>query len=50
MIKIKYLDLVIIKRILGDLYLENGNTEEVILLSQAVDKIIMHMQVKRNNK
>ncbi|BDU80858.1 hypothetical protein SNUCP2_05260 [Clostridium perfringens A] len=49
MIKIKYLDLVTIKRILGDLYLENGNTEEVVLLSQAVDKIIMHMQVNMNN-
>ncbi|SCH85344.1 hypothetical protein [Romboutsia sp. 1001713B170207_170306_H8] len=40
MIKIKDSDLMIMKRILGDLYLENGNTEEVILLSKAIDKII----------
>ncbi|WP_122639105.1 hypothetical protein [Romboutsia sp. Marseille-P6047] len=40
MIKIKDSDLMIMKRILGDLYPENGNTEEVILLSKAIDKII----------
>ncbi|MBC5997134.1 hypothetical protein H8923_10205 [Romboutsia hominis] len=44
MIKIKDSDLIIMKRILGELYLENGNTEEVILLSQAIDKIILSKQ------
>lgn len=50
MIKIKYQDLITIKRILGDIYLENGNVEEVILLSQALDKIIVFMQININNK
>ncbi|HDN2514128.1 TPA: hypothetical protein P1K40_000310, partial [Clostridioides difficile] len=48
MIKIKYQDLITIKRILGDIYLENGNVEEVILLSQALDKIIVFMQININ--
>ena len=49
MIKIKYQDFITIKRILGDLYLENGNSEEVVLLSQLVDRIIVHMQINTNN-
>lgn len=49
MVKIKYKDLITIKRILGDLYLENGNSEEVVLLSQAIDRIVLSMQVDKNN-
>ncbi|CEP94835.1 hypothetical protein ACSXD8_15300 [Clostridium perfringens] len=49
MIKMKYRDVITIKRILGDMYLENGNIEEVILLSQALDKIILSMQININN-
>ncbi|WP_207705495.1 hypothetical protein [Clostridium perfringens] len=45
----KYRDVITIKRILGDMYLENGNIEEVILLSQALDKIILSMQININN-
>lgn len=50
MIKIKDQDLITIKRILGDMYLENGNTEEVVLLSQALDKIIVSIQININKK
>ncbi|MDM1009530.1 hypothetical protein QTI98_10050 [Clostridium perfringens] len=50
MIKMKYKDLVTIKRILGDMYIENGNIEEVVLLSQAIDKIIVSMQRNINNE
>ncbi|CEO36677.1 Uncharacterised protein [[Clostridium] sordellii] len=50
MIKMKYQDFITIKRILGDLYLENGNSEEVVLLSQALDRIIVSMQIHINNK
>lgn len=50
MIKIKYQDFIIIKRILGDLYLENGNIEEVILLSHFLDKVIISMQTYSNSK
>lgn len=46
----KYQDFIAIKRILGDLYLENGNSEEVVLLSQALDRIIVSMQININNK
>ncbi|HAT4214893.1 hypothetical protein P5F33_09955 [Clostridium perfringens] len=49
MLKIKYKDLITIKRILGDLYLENGNSEEVVLLSQAINRILLSMQVDNNN-
>ncbi len=49
-IKMKYKDLVTIKRILGDMYIENGNIEEVVLLSQAIDKIIVSMQRNINNE
>lgn len=45
----KYKDVITIKRILGDMYLENGNIEEVVLLSQALDKIILSMQININN-
>ncbi|HAT4314022.1 TPA: hypothetical protein I9097_001283 [Clostridium perfringens] len=47
MIKIKYQDFITIKRILGDLYLENGNIEEVVLLSQAIDKIVISIQANK---
>lgn len=50
MIKMKYQDFITIKRILGDLYLENVNSEEVVLLSQALDRIIVSMQININNK
>lgn len=50
MIKMKYQDFITIKRILGDLYLENGNSEEVVLLSQELDRIIVSMQININNK
>lgn len=46
----KYQDFITIKRILGDLYLENVNSEEVVLLSQALDRIIVSMQININNK
>ncbi|MDB1933999.1 hypothetical protein PMY12_08880 [Clostridium tertium] len=49
MIKMKYQDVMTIKRILGDMYLENGNVEEVVLLSQIVDRIIVSMQKDINN-
>lgn len=49
MVKIKYKDLITIRRILGNLYLENGNSEEVVLLSQAIDRIVLSMQVDKNN-
>ncbi len=49
-IKMKYKDLVTIKRILEDMYIENGNIEEVVLLSQAIDKIIVSMQRNINNE
>lgn len=49
-IKIKYQDLITVERILGDMYLENGNVEEVVLLSQALDKIIVSMQININDK
>lgn len=45
----KYQDIITIKRILGDMYLENGNIEEVVLLSQVLDRIIVSMQVNINN-
>ncbi|MGL5766177.1 MAG: hypothetical protein ACRCX8_11110 [Sarcina sp.] len=48
MIKIKDQDLIAIKRILGDMYLENGNAKEVLILSQALDKIIVSMQININ--
>ena len=44
MIKIKNEDLVILKRILGDMYIDNGNAEEVVLLSQVLDRIITSIQ------
>lgn len=50
MIKINEQDLITIKRILGDMYLENGNIEEVVLLSQALDKIILSIQININKK
>lgn len=49
MIKMKYQDVMTIKRILGDMYLENGNVEEVVLLSQIVDRIIVSTQKDINN-
>ncbi|WP_394883831.1 hypothetical protein [Clostridium tertium] len=49
MIKVKYKDVITIKRILGDMYLENGNVEEVILLSQVIDRIIVSMQKDINS-
>lgn len=49
MIKVKYQDVITIKRILGYMYLENGNVEEVILLSQVVDRIIVSIQKDINN-
>jgi hypothetical protein len=49
MIKMKYQDVITIKRILGDMYLENGNVEEVVLLSQVVDRIIVSMQKDINS-
>ncbi|EHK2400683.1 hypothetical protein KCL50_001660 [Clostridium perfringens] len=50
MVKIKYKDLITIRRILGNLYLENGNIDEIILLSQAIDRIMLSIQVEKNNK
>ncbi|WP_166484628.1 hypothetical protein [Clostridium cuniculi] len=47
MIKIKDEDFITLKRILGDMYLENGNIEEVVLLSKVIDKIIVSMQVSK---
>lgn len=44
MIKVKNEDLITLKRILGDIYMENGNVEEVVLLSEVVDKIISSIQ------
>ena len=41
--------MITIKRILGYMYLENGNVEEVILLSQVVDRIIVSIQKDINN-
>lgn len=46
-IKIKYEDFTTLKRILEDMYLENGNIEEVVLLSKVIDKIIVSMQVSK---
>ncbi|CAM2078123.1 MAG: hypothetical protein NSGCLCUN01_02312 [uncultured Clostridium sp.] len=46
-IKIKHEDFTTLKRILGDMYLENGNIEEVVLLSKVIDKIIVSMQVSK---
>ena len=44
MLKIEEKDLETMTRILGDMYIENGNTEEVLLLSQAIDRIIVSIQ------
>ncbi|WP_204107737.1 hypothetical protein [Clostridium baratii] len=44
MIKVKKDDINKIKEILGRIYLDNGVTDEVILLSKAVDKIILSRQ------
>ncbi|AIY83658.1 Uncharacterised protein [Clostridium baratii] len=44
MIKVKKDDINKIKEILGRIYLDNGVTDEVILLSKAVDKIILSIQ------
>ena len=49
MIKMKDQDVITIKRILGDMYLENGNVEGVILLSQVVDRIIVSIQKDINS-
>lgn len=49
MIKVKNEDLMALKRILGDMYIENGNTKEVVLLSQALDRIIISIQKDRIN-
>lgn len=44
MIEISKEDLLELKKILGNLYLDNRNTYEVLLLSEAVDKIIESIQ------
>ncbi|WP_133014423.1 hypothetical protein [Clostridium cuniculi] len=44
MFKIKDEDLDKIREVLSNIYIDNGNTEEVILLSQAIDKIILSKQ------
>lgn len=44
MFKIKDEDLDKIRVVLSNIYIDNGNTEEVILLSQAIDKIILSKQ------
>lgn len=44
MIKVKKDDINKIKEILGRIYLDNGITDEVLLLSKAVDKIILSRQ------
>lgn len=44
MIKVKKDDINRIKEILGRIYLDNGVTDEVLLLSKAVDKIILSRQ------
>lgn len=44
MIKVKKDDINKIKEILGRIYLDNGVTDEVLLLSKAVDKIILSRQ------
>lgn len=44
MIKVKKDDINKMKEILGRIYLDNGLTDEVILLSKAVDKIILSRQ------
>lgn len=44
MFKIKDEDLDKIREVLSNIYRDNGNTEEVILLSQAIDKIILSKQ------
>lgn len=44
MFKIKDEDLDKIREVLSTIYIDNGNTEEVILLSQAIDKIILSKQ------
>ncbi|CUQ02029.1 hypothetical protein [Clostridium baratii] len=44
MIKVKKDDINRIKEILGRIYLDNGITDEVLLLSKAVDKIILSRQ------
>ncbi|MBS6007048.1 MAG: hypothetical protein KIB43_08820 [Clostridium baratii] len=44
MIKVKKDDINKIKEILGRIYLDNGVTDEVLLLSKAVDKIILSIQ------
>lgn len=41
MINLEDSELNLIKKILGKLYLENGATEEVMLLSRVVDKFIL---------
>ncbi|WP_196001615.1 hypothetical protein [Clostridium sp. 1001271B_151109_B4] len=46
MIYLEHDDLEVIKKILGKLYLENGLTEEVILLSRVVDKAILNSYVE----
>ena len=46
MIDLEENELEVIKKILGKLYLENGLTEEVILLSQIVDKAILNSYVQ----
>lgn len=44
MIKIDSNNLAIMKKILGEIYLDNGNTSEVVTLSQAIDNIIVSVQ------
>ncbi|MDU1054200.1 hypothetical protein [Clostridium baratii] len=44
MIKVKKDDINKIKEILGRIYLDNGVTDEVLLLSKSVDKIILSIQ------
>lgn len=50
MIKVKNEHLVILKRVLSDIYIENGNVEEVVLLSQAIDTIITSIQKNQMSK
>lgn len=44
MFEIKDEDLDKIREVLTNLYIDNGNTEEVLLLSKAIDRIILSKQ------
>lgn len=44
MLKLEAKDLETMTMILGKMYVENGNTEEVVLLSEAIDRIIVSIQ------